>query len=308
MSSSSPWLARCLVLSALVATVWLAGPRAYAALASRLAARAGAASPLVDLGRVGILELPAWLRGPLLLACLEDLSPRLSGMVAIMDEGAALRTKALLEASPFVRQVRLSRAFPDRFVTTLGLREPVLEVHARQDAGAQDPVPLAYLDRDGVLMPAAGRLGLPRVLAIEDPRKSQIGSVAEDPRLRAAAAVAVEWNELVLPKSPRDTPRLREVDASNLGMRFLADGKYSEIVLGLERPDHQLAWLAYTHPPGSKSPRVGPEVHARVLTALLKEHPRLEGVEFADLRLERRWRDWVRTTGPVAEDPVARGR
>src|SRR5262249_6140106 len=162
-----------LLLLAFVATLWLAGPKAYAALASRFAARAGTSSPLVDLGRVGVLELPSWLRGPLLQLCLEDLSPRLSGQVAIMDEGAALRTKAGLESSAFVRQVRLTRAFPDRFVVTLSLREPILEVHARQDAEAPGNAPVAYLDRDAVLLPAAGALGLPRVLTVENLRPTQ---------------------------------------------------------------------------------------------------------------------------------------
>ena len=250
--------------------------------------------PQVDLARVGVLEVPAWLRGSLLEAYLTDLAPRLSGQVAIMDEAQALAAKQRLLASPFVAKVGLQRVFPDRFRAELSLREPRMEVYRLRDADVPSAEPIAYLDRDAVLMPPLGRLGLPRVLSAAKPGPESMGKQAEDDRLRAAVAVAIEWQEQVLPLCPVKTPPLVEVDASNLGYRMLGDQVFSEVQIGLARVGGKTAWLAYTHPPGSKWPRVAKEVLAGVMTAILEKHRGLEFVEHADLRFQKRWMDRVR--------------
>lgn len=292
------WLLRIGVLVALSITLWFFGPRAYHVLAARVHLPTQlAASPQVDIERVGLLALPDWLRNRMLEACLGDLAGRLHGSVAIMDEAQAMRARDELLRSPYVAKAHFERVFPDKFRVVISLREPKLEVYEVRAIGTQDAEPIAYLDRDATLLPAAGRLGLPRVASVQKLGPELHGRIAPDPRLVAAVAVAVEWQESVVPLCPRGTPPLREVDAANLGYRMLGDQRFAEVQIGLERSDGKLAWLAYTHPPGSRWPRVGKEVLAEVMTALLGEHPGLADVERADLRFQKRWRERV-SRGP----------
>ena len=101
--SAVRWLPRVVVLAALAATVWFAGPRAWRVLASRLnldsrEARSASMGPLVATARLAPLDVPDWLRGDLMRAVLQDFEPRLAGAVRLMDEPAAVRLQARLRS------------------------------------------------------------------------------------------------------------------------------------------------------------------------------------------------------------------
>lgn len=287
-SAGRDWLLRACALSALGLAVWLAGPRAYAVLAWRVEGVAEASGPRASIDRVGFHRAPEWTRGPLLLAVLADLEPRLRGEVGLLDEPAARDLAARVSASPWVRGVDLGRAFPDRLRARLRLRRPVLQVCWRQPGRVE-----ALVDADGVCLPVVAGTDLPRtVLSGGSGGPWPAGTVHPDPRVRAAAGVAAEWRDQLVPRVPA-APALVEVDAANLRYRLLGEGRWSEVRVGLRRGDGETVYLAYDHPPGSAAPRVPIATKARVLGAILAEHPGLGGLVAGDLRFANRWRDWL---------------
>lgn len=287
----SVWPARLVVLLTLGVVLWVAGPKAYHVLAARLDA-APDGGPLVDLDLVGFGERPDWLKGPLLLAVARDLSPRLAEKVHLLDRAAAQRVERRLLASPWVKGVRLREERPDRFQVSLDLRRPVVEVEA--------PGGRLLVDRDGVcLPPARPSSGLPRVVLTGLPEYGgrtgpavRFGMPHPDPAVRAAAAVAVEWRDEMVPLVP-GAPPLVEVDTSNLDYRFLDEARVSEVRVGLRREDGGVVYLAYGRPPGARLERVPVATKARVLQRILDHAPGLMGLRGGDLRFENRWRDWL---------------
>jgi len=280
------------VLLTLAVTVWFAGPKAYEVLAARLDPAADG-GPVVDLDLVGFGERPEWLKGALLLAVARDLSPRLSEKIRLLDEAGAQKVKTRLLALPWVKAVRLREEQPNRFRVSLDLRRPVVEVEA--------PGGRLLVDHHGVCLPPT-RLssGLPRVVLTGLPGYSAGGTRAParfgmphpDPVVRAAAAVAVEWRDEIVPLVPK-APPLVEVDSSNLGNRFIAEARVSEVRVGLRREDGQVVYLAYGRPPGARLERVPVATKAKVLGLVLAHAPGLMGLQGGDLRFENRWRDWL---------------
>lgn len=290
----SPWLLRVVVLIAFAATAWYFGPRAVAVVSAQLTTRSlRTGGQEVAIGRVGVLALPTWLQGPLRVACFDSLEEHLRGTVPILDDAAALRLEAALAASPFVAQARIERHFPDRFRVRLRMREPVIAVF-EQLPGTTTRGPVCVVDEQGVCLPSPGALDLPRVVTRQGFDVSALGKPHPDRQVVAAAAVAAEWRTSLVPLLPAQPPKLIEVDASNLDYRLLADGRLSEILVGLARSDGQTAWFAYTHPPGSAWHRVACEDMAKVLKKVLAKYPGLAGVERGDLRLPNRWEQWLR--------------
>jgi hypothetical protein len=270
-----------------VLVVWLFGPRAAAVLAARFH-KAGQGSPPVLLDRVGFVATPAWLQGPMLLAVVRDLEPCLRGSLPILDDAAANELQAQLQSLPWVAGARLQRVFPDRLRLSLELREPVLLV---RDAAQR---PLCCLDRTGIAMPPVD-LALPVTrLGSEGgpvPTAFETGVVFPDARAVAAAKIAVEWREQVAPLVP-GCPELVEVDANNLGERWLLGPRHPEIRVGL-RSGTGTAVFAYDRPVDAALPRIPHATKAMVLRAILAEHPGLSGLTGGDLRLPVRWRDWL---------------
>lgn len=277
------WTLRVVVIGAFLATVWLAGPRAWQVAAQRIAPTPAATGRPVALDRVRLLaNPPEWLRGPLLVALLEDLEPRLRGSVAIMDDTAAGALRSGLEASPWVTEARLERRFPDRFRVEFELRRPVLEVVAGERV-------VALVDSLGIALPAPVlRTGLPRTVVSSAPPDVVAGAPFPDHGVRAAAGVVREWNDEIR-SAVADAPLLVEVDARNLGWRFVADPAASQIVVGLERRDGGTAFFHYGLAHADGGP-VEPAVKAAVLGDLVREHPGLDGITGGDLRRRNLWR------------------
>ncbi len=296
---ASLWPVRVVVLLALASTLWLAGPRAYEVLAARFDPTPNS-GPVVDLDLVGFGERPEWLRGPLLLAVARDLAPRLAEKVHIRDEDAVRGVKQRLLASPWVKAIRLREARPEGLRVSLDLRRPVIEVEA--------PGERLLVDRDGVCLPCPRRssalprtvlTGLPGYPAGDSRSSARLGLPHPDPMVRAAAAVAVEWRDEMVPLLP-GAPPLVEVDASNLDHRFLGEARLSEVRVGLRRNDGKVVFLDYGRPPGARLERVPLATKAKVLRRILDQAPGLMGLEGGDLRFENRWRDWLlpRPNGP----------
>lgn len=300
---------RAVVWTALGLTVGFAGPRAWRIVQARVVAlRAAAPSAMVEVGRVGFGRTPAWLRGELLLAVLDDLTPRLcaggppptahaalgaaTDAIGLLDEAAAGALKARLEASPWIESVALRRRYPDRFLVDVELRRPVLEIRgARAAAGS------LLVDRRGICLPHVAVSSLPMTVPVDAAPGTPPGTAHPDPGVRAAAAVAHEWRSELAAAVP-EAPALLEVDATNLGYRFLADRRWSEVRVGLARDDGAVVWFDYDHPPDSPLPRVPSSDKAAVLRAILAAHPGLRGLERGDLRMVNRWRDWLRPRPP----------
>jgi hypothetical protein len=285
------WVLRVLVVLAFVSTLWLAGPRAWYVLAHRFGGSEPDGEDTVRLDHVGFRQRPSWLDDQLLLAVLVELAPGLHGELAAMDETGARQFERRLMSSPWVERVGLRRVSPGRLVADIELRRPVLEVWLTPRGPPQ-----VLVDGEGVCLPAVGETGLPRTVVLRGPGASAdrlLGKRHPDPRVRAAALVAVEWRAELRSRVPA-APPLVEVDATNLGYLFLADGRWSEVRIGLARADGGIAYLAYGHPPRSRAPRVAIGTKARILRAMLAEFPGLSGIDGGDLRFVNRWRDWVR--------------
>lgn len=299
-SSAQRWGLRLAVLLAFAATVWWFGPRAAQVLAARFHA-ADRESPAVALDRVGFVAVPDWLRGQTLVAVARDIQPCLHGSQPILDDAAAARLQETLQRVAWVRQVKLERVFPDRFRVALVLRRPVLAVRG-PDGGL-----LCHADRDGIALPAGGEEpGLPvTVLRSEGgavPARWASGALFPDPRVAAAAAVAVEWRDQFAPLVP-GCPDLLEVDANNLGERWTMGPRHPEIRVALRRVDGAPVVFAYDRPPDSQRPRVPIPVKAEVLRRILERHPGLTGLTGGDLRFQVRWQDWLQPRSGV--DPAA---
>ncbi len=291
------WGLRILVLLLLALVVWLAGPRALSVLAHRMD-RDSTGGPQVDLDRVAMDPsiLPAWLqRNPaLLMTVMAELSPRLQGKVDLLDESQALQLKARLQKSPWVRRVKLERRPPRGFRVSLALHRPVLQV---KPAG----LPSVLVSEQGVCLPlqkhGAEALNLPCTV-LSQPFNAQsdlsyaLGQTHPDPRVLAAARVVVEWQRQLRPLVP-EAPALVEVDASNLGYRFLAERKFAEVLVGLRRQDGEVVYLSYGHPPGTPLTRVGLQTKAQVLKLILEYAPGLKDLQGGDLRFINHWRDWL---------------
>jgi hypothetical protein len=287
--TGSLWPVRIAVLLTLAVVLWVAGPKAYHVLAARMDAKPDG-GPVVDLDLVGFGEQPDWLKGPLLYAVARDLSPRLSEKVRLLDKTAARRVERRLLASPWVKGVRLREERPEHFRVSLDLRRPVVEVEA--------PGGRLLVDRDGVCLPPPtwSSTDLPKVVVTGLPDRNRaavrFGMPHPDPVVRAAAAVAVEWRDEMLPLVP-EAPALVEVDASNLDYRFLAEARVSEVRVGLRRDDGGVVYLAYGRPPGARLERVPVATKAKILKRILDHAPGLKGLRGGDLRFENRWRDWL---------------
>ncbi|MDA0932272.1 MAG: hypothetical protein O3C51_02330 [Planctomycetota bacterium] len=288
------WAVRVLVVGGLVATLWFAGPRAWRIASARFALDVQD-SVVVPLDRLGAVATPPWVDGPVLRAVLEDLEPRLRGEIALMDEDGARAAKARIAESPFVRDVRFERRFPDRFLVDVDLRRPEVEV-------VSEGRRVAALDGAGVVLPPGPLpLGLPRVgvdgFVPAVPLASfEYGRAVPDPRLAAAAAVAQEWREKITPAIGAGAPRLAHVDPRNVGWNYVADAKTSRIVVGLERVDGAVAWFHNGLAEVDGGP-VSADQRAAVLAAVLQEHPGLGAVLRGDLRLRNLWRDYILLEG-----------
>ena len=127
-------------------------------------------------------------------------------------------------------------------------------------AGKVDPV---FVTAEGIcLRHGAWDLssGLPECRLLEGPMPGRLpvyilGEEHPDPRVLAAAAVAVEWRDAVAPGLTRPLP-LVEVDASNLHYRLLADRRTSQVRVVVRRGDGGEARLDYGQPPNQPLPRV----------------------------------------------------
>ncbi len=283
------WFLRISILLAFVLTIWLVGPKSWAVLAATMD-RPGDAGPQVKLDRVGLVQAPEWLRATILRNLLTDLEPRLRGEIPIMDEEKAVVLLADLEASPWVISADLTRVFPEKYQVEFLLRRPVLAVQLEGKL-------LGFVDSDAIVMPPlVDIVDLPRTTLHHATAKIRhlewsFGDVFPDPRVQAAVKVAVEWRDQLAPRFP-SLPPLREVDASNLGGGFVADLKYSEILVGLDNGESELVSLHYGRA-GSDGGQVAVETKIEVLGKILAEHPELAGLRAADLRLRKTWRDRI---------------
>ena len=300
MTSPATWTVRLSVLAAFAATVWFCGPRAAAVLAAKFGDSADQ-SPKVALDRVGFGERPDWLTRPMLVAVSAACSPWLSDEIGILDESAARKLRDGLMSVSWVRDVRVERAFPDRFRLHLSLRRPVLAVRSADDE------PLCLVDRDAVMLPWID-CELPAVHLYREGGQPDmqvlVGGTAEDERVRAAVGIACEWRDRFAPLVG-GCPRLLEVDATNLGERWIRGPDYPEVRVTLARGDGQSVVFGYGRPTTSPLPRVPITTKAEVLQKVLDRHPALEGLVAGDLRFARRWADYLQPRGPGVRDPNA---
>ncbi|MFY9342785.1 MAG: hypothetical protein WAT39_09870 [Planctomycetota bacterium] len=292
---------RIVVLTAFALTVWLCGPRALNALAARFD-RAAQNSPRVVLDRVGFGTPPEWMDRSLLLAVSQALAPHLADDVAILDDDGQRRLQDGLRAVPWVEGVAIERVFPHRLRLSCSLRRPVLAVRSG------DGEPLCLVDRGAVMLPWV-ETPLPVVVLYRDGGNATMsvepGQHCRERRVAAAAAVALEWRDQFAPLVP-DCPRLLEVDATNLGEHWMIGPHYPEIRVKLARGDGAPVVFAYDRPVDSPLARVPVATKAKVLAQILAAHPRLEGLVAGDLRLSRRWADWLQPRAPGVPDPAGR--
>jgi hypothetical protein len=280
---------RITVLAAFAVTLWAFGPRAGAVLAARFRG-VEQRSPTVDLDRVAVVARPAWLATPLLLQIARELQPFLHGGVPILDEASALTLRQQLAGVAWVQQVRLERVFPDRFRAAIDLRRPVLAVHA------EDGSLLAEVDAEGTALPPVVLPDLPAMQLRADggaaPRSFEFGKAFPDARVQAAAAVAVEWRDAIAPLVS-GCPMLLEVDATNLGYRFISHPRYPEIRVALQNAAGEAVWFGYDRAPTSTKPRVPAAVKAQILQQILHKYPALTGLTGGDLRFQLTWEKWL---------------
>ena len=297
-AAATRWLVRCFVLGAFAATVWLCGPRAAEVLAGRFAA-AARNSPLVRLDEVGFVSRPEWADEALLLAMSRDLGPWLQDEVPILDEVASRRLRDGLLTVPWVRDVGVERVFPDRFRLRLELRRPVLAVYGG------DATPLCLVDREAVALPWVDT-NLPSTWLHRDGGAATVacpaGHPVDEPRIRAAIGVALEWRDELAPLVA-GCPALLEVDATNLGERYMRGRAHPEIRIKLRRDDGAGVVFAYDHPVDSLLQRVPVRTKATVLGKILGKHPGLRELVQGDLRMANRWADFLQPRGAGVPDP-----
>lgn len=297
-ATGSRWAVRVFVLMAFALTLWLCGPRAAEVLAARYR-QVTADSPLVDLDQVGFVSEPDWVSGELLVAIAADIGPSLQRRVPILDAAQAAALRDRLIRSPWVRHVELERDFPDRFLLGLDLRRPILAV-LDGDGRA-----LCLVDRDAIALPFVVT-PLPVVRLFREggspTMRFTAGARAEDPRVIAAAAVAVEWRDALAPAIV-DCPRLLEVDTTNLGERWMRGRGYPEVRVKLARDDGEPVIFAYGRPVESTLPRVAIATKANVLRKILAHKPALGGLIAGDLRFQNRWADYLQPRAADLPDP-----
>lgn len=299
--TSSPairWLVRVFVLTAFGLTLWLAGPKAASVLAARFQ-DASRNSPLVALDRVGFVARPEWMEPPMVLAVTAALSPWLSDEVPILDDHTLERLRAGLQSVAWVRDASIERVFPDRLRLQVELRRPVLSVLDADGNG------LCLVDRDAVVLPFVASNLPVTVLRREGGAPTMtvtVGRTALDARVRAAAAVAVEWRDEIAPLVPA-CPELLEVDATNLGEKYVRLPSVAELRVKLRRVDGAGVVFAYDRPVDSALVRVPATTKAQVLTNILGRHPGLGGLVAGDLRFRRRWADYLQPRPQGVRDP-----
>jgi hypothetical protein len=237
----------------------------------------------------------------LLLAVATSLSPWLADDVPILDDASLQRLREGLLSVPWVEGVALQRVFPDRLCLELDLRRPVLGV---RDC---DGAPLCLVDRNAIVLPWVDT-PLPVAFLYRDgnqPGSMKVvpGERCAVPRVRAAAAVAVEWRDELAPLV-KQCPRLIEVDATNLGEKWMRGPRYPEVRVKLARRDGAAVVFAYDRPVDSPLPRVPVKTKAEVLEQILARYPQLDGLVAGDLRLSRRWADWLQPRGAGLRDPA----
>lgn len=283
------WAIRITIWSAFLLTVWCFGPRAADVLATRLR-HSESLSPAVELGRVGFAARPEWMSTEALVVVSRDLQPWLHGVIPILDGRSARRLEEGLRQVAWVRDLSLQRVFPDRFRMQVGLRRPVLVVRSGDGAIA------CCVDRDGIALPVLPGLQLPATVLRSEGGSEQLafrhGEVVGDARVLAAAAVAVEWRDEVVPLVP-GCPELVEIDANNLGERWISHPRYPEVRVFLRRADGEAVRLGYDRGPDSRRARVPASDKAFVLRSILAKHPGLTGLTGGDLRFLVRWENWL---------------
>jgi hypothetical protein len=297
-AATGRWVVRIVVVTAAMATIWWCGPRAVDVLAARFDETARQ-SPLVALDQVGFRARPEWLDTPLLLAVSGSLSPWLSSDVPILDDATIRRLREGLLTVPWVQDAGVERLFPDRFRLRLELRRPVLAVRDA-DGGA-----LCLVDRQARMLPFVDTPLPVTVLHREGGEPSMVvepGQLAPDQRVQAAVAIAVEWRDELAP-AVADCPALLEVDATNLGERWVRGPSYPEVRVKLRRRDGAGVIFAYDRPVDSPLPRVPVGTKAAVLGNILGKHPGLDGLVAGDLRFSRRWEEYLQLRPTGRRDP-----
>jgi hypothetical protein len=298
MSVSTRWTVRVFVIGAFLATVVLAGPRALTVLAARLD-RTASQSPPVALDRVGFVERPEWMDQSLLVAVAAELSPWLADEVGILDESSLRALRDGLRTVSWVHDALIERVYPDKLRLRVHLRRPVLAVRAG------DGRPLCLVDAEAVMLPWVETPLPETVLHREGGRQSMDvvhGARVNEPRVRAAVGVAIEWRDELAPLVP-GCPPLLEVDATNLGERWVRGPNYPEIRVVVRREDGNRVLFGYDRPVDSTLPRVPVRTKATVLNNVLGKHPGLSGLVAGDLRFVRRWADYLQPRGPGMRDP-----
>ena len=297
-SNQSLWAVRVFVLGAFAATVWFCGPNAAAVLAARFGSEPQP-GPMVSLDRVGFHDRPDWLEGQMLVAVAESVSPWLGDEVGILDEPASRRMRDGLMSTVWVRDVRVERVFPEQFRLHLSLRRPLLAVYS------SDNKPLCLVDEHSMMLPWV-ECSLPTVRLYHEGGSPTmavtIGERTNEPRVRVAVGIAKEWQGELVPLVS-DCPRLLEVDATNLGERWIRGPQYPEVRVHLKRADGRQVIFGYGRPVDSPLARVPVGSKAKVLTKILAAHIGLQGLVAGDLRFSRRWADYLQPRKPGVPDP-----
>lgn len=291
---------RYVVLGTFLLTLWWFGPRVWRILEARWGGPESGGPP-VAIDRLGLAEVPDWLRDETLHALLLDLRPRLGQPVGMMDGAALAQLQAGLAASGWLDAVRLERAYPDRLRVHARVRRPVLEVRFAGHV-------LGLADADGVAIPSGGVPadlpivevgprggGDPNALPPRAGADYRFGEPFPDGRVLVAAAIADEWAREVAPKLP-SAPPLRVVDADNLGWEYVQDPRYSQVLVGLESASGRVVWFHYGLAECDGGP-VATATRAEILADVLGAHPGLVGLAGGDLRLRNLWRDALRRLG-----------
>ncbi len=128
------------------------------------------------------------------------------------------------------------------------------------------------------------------------------GEIATEPRVRAAVGIALEWRDGLAPLV-RNCPTLVEVDTTNLGEKWMRGPNNPEVRVRLARGDGASVLFNYDRPVDSPLVRVPVETKAGVLKQVLERHPKLDGLVAGDLRMARRWADYLQPRPPGVRDP-----
>ncbi len=292
------WAVRVIVIVTFVVTVWMFGPNAAAVLAARLGGEPSA-GPMVTLDHVGFAGRPDWLDESMLVSVAETLSPWLGDEIGLLDEQTSRRMRDGLMSTPWVREVRVERVFPDRFRLHLALRRPAVAVLTA------DSEPLCLIDELGVMLPWVEN-SLPTLRLYREGGSPTMtvthGAGSDEPRALVAAAIAKEWREQLAPLV-QGCPALLEIDATNLGLHWAVGPEYPELRVHLRRIDGQPVIFGYGRPVGSRLDRVPVAKKAEVLRKILAKHGGLEELIAGDLRFGVRWEEFLQPRKPGVPDP-----